>query len=179
MQSSGATWTRVGHALGNSLNLDVHVLEGRRSIGQQLLVVDLLADDGVRANHDAFAALDAQVGFPDRDLQGDVALFPLGGAGGEGAVDGNGDHGQVVAVEGDDLRRGRSRTNSGARRGRPARRVTVEVILVGDLDLVQVGQGAVHGLEVLLHHGFTALAVGLFDGMLDLGNGLLRGAGCR
>ena len=34
------------------------------------------------ANHDAFATLDADVGIPDGDFSGDVALFPLGGAAG-------------------------------------------------------------------------------------------------
>ena len=70
----------------NSLNLEGMCLKVAGRIGQQCLSIDLLADDGVRADHDALAALDAQVGFPDRDVQRDVALLPLRGAGGEGAV---------------------------------------------------------------------------------------------
>ena len=83
------------------MNLAVHRFEGLRGLRQELLVVDLVADDGVRADEDALAALDAQVGFPDRDFQGDVALFPLGGAGGEGAVHGHGGDRDVIAIEGD------------------------------------------------------------------------------
>ena len=53
----------------------------------------------MRANEDAFTALDAQIGFPDRDLEGDIAFFPLGGAGGECAIHGHCRHGTVVAFE--------------------------------------------------------------------------------
>ena len=73
------------------------------SLIQELLVVDLVADDGVRADEDALAALDAQVRFPDRDFQGDVALFPFGGADREGTVYGHGGDRERVAVEGRSL----------------------------------------------------------------------------
>jgi hypothetical protein len=67
----------------------------------QRRIVDLDADDGVRADKGAFAALDADVGFPDGDLERDVALFPLGGAGGVGAVAlGHFAHRQVIAAPG-------------------------------------------------------------------------------
>ena len=44
---------------------------------------------------------------------------------------------------------------------------------------MKILDGRIHSLEVLLHHGFTAFAVGLFDGMFDLFNGLLHAAGRR
>ena len=41
------------------------------------------------------------------------------------------------------------------------------------LDLVQMAQRRIHGGEVLLHHRFAALAVGLLDGVLDGGDRFL------
>ena len=38
---------------------------------------------------------------------------------------------------------------------------------------MQVGQGGIHGGEILLHHRFAALLVGLLDGLLDGGDGFL------
>jgi hypothetical protein len=104
---------------GNSLNLESMLLKVSGRVGQQPGRTPC-ADDGVRADENAFAALDAQVGFPDRDLERDVALFPLGGAGREGAVDGHGADGQVVAFEGDHGP-STSFTNSGAASGTGAR----------------------------------------------------------
>ncbi len=162
----------VGHALREFLELGRHALEGRGCAGQQLLVVDLLADDGVRADHDALAALDAQVGFPNRDFQGDVAFFPLRGAGREGAVHRHGAHGHVVAFEGQ--HRAEHVLDEVRRFGRddgPARDLGGG--LRRNLDLEQVLDGRIDGGKVLLHNGFAALAVGLLDGVLDLGDGLL------
>ena len=47
--------------------------------------------------------------------------------------------------------------------------------LSGNLDLVQVCQGLVNSSIVLLDHGFTALAVGFLDGILDGGDGFIFG----
>ena len=55
----------------------------------------------MRADKDAFAALDAQVRFPDRDLQGDITFFPLGCTGGEGTIHGHGRDRNGIAFEGD------------------------------------------------------------------------------
>ena len=47
--------------------------EGLRSVLEQLTGVYLGADGGMRADEGTASALDAEVGFPDRDLEGDVA----------------------------------------------------------------------------------------------------------
>ena len=73
----------------------------------------------MRADKDALAALDAQVGLPDRDFQGDVALLPLGGAGGEGAVHRQGADRQVVALQGNDRAQHILDKLGGLRRARP------------------------------------------------------------
>ncbi len=126
----------------------------------------------MRANKDAFAALDAQVGFPDRDFQGDIALFPLGRAGGEGAIHGHGRHRDAIAFESDhgtkyvtdeSGRFGWNRETAGESAGN----------FVRHLDLVQVGQGLVHGGKVFLDDGFTALAVRFLDGLFDLADGFI------
>src|SRR5947199_136005 len=51
-----------------------------RSGGRGRWVVDLGPYAGVRANVNAFAALDAQLLVPHRDLGGDVPLLPFRGA---------------------------------------------------------------------------------------------------
>ena len=73
-------------------------LEAFGSVIDAAGIVDLGANDGVRANHDALAALDAQLLIPHRNFQGDVALLPLRGTGGEGAVDGHRADRNLVAV---------------------------------------------------------------------------------
>ena len=161
----------VGHA-GEFLELRVHVLEGCGGLLQEFLVVDLVADDGMRADEDALAALDAQVGFPDRDLEGDVALFPLGGAGREGAVDGQGRDRDGIAIEGDH-RPEDIRDEIGAAAGTGARRVSLLVTLAGTLTSCRLARVWSTAAIVLLDDGFTALAVGLLDGFLDLGDGFV------
>ncbi len=92
VQSSGATWMEY-RVSGNSFQLALRRLEGCRGLFQVLRFVNLGADHRMRANEDALAALDAQIGCPLGDFQGDVALFPLGGTGGEGAIDREGAYG--------------------------------------------------------------------------------------
>ncbi len=77
-------------------------LEGLRSAFEQGRIVDLLADDCMRANKGAFTTLDADLFVPDRDFEGDVAFLVLGGAGGVGAVIGQHANRQIVAIAGDD-----------------------------------------------------------------------------
>ncbi len=48
-------------------------------------------------------AVDADVGLPDRDLGGELALLEARRAGGEGAVDGHGGHGEQIALAGHHL----------------------------------------------------------------------------
>ena len=80
----------------------VHRLEGRGRSREECRVVDLGADGGVRAVEGALAALDAEVGLPHGDLEGDVALLPLGGVGGPYAVGGHGADREAVSVAGHD-----------------------------------------------------------------------------
>ena len=97
VQSSGATWMvyfRPAHSLSRA-SVDLKVAGAPCSC---LAVVDLDADHGVRANHGALAALDADLRIPHGNFERDVALFPLGGAGGEGAIDGESAHGEFIAV---------------------------------------------------------------------------------
>ena len=83
---------------GEFLELGIQGLKGRRSFRKELGIVHLLADDCMRADERAFTALDAQVGFPDRDLEGNIALFPAGGGGGEGAIHRQLADGKTIAI---------------------------------------------------------------------------------
>ncbi len=162
---------RVGQA-GKFLPLGRRVLERRRRILEPRRVIDFGADDRVRANQHALAALDARLFVPGGNLERNVALFPLRRAGGESAVYRNLADGHVVAQPGDHGRRDlldeRGRLG---RHGRPD--VERARHLVRHLDLVQILQRLVYRRKVLFHHRFAALAVGLFDGMLDLGDGFV------
>ena len=53
----------------------------------------------MRADKYALATLDAQIGFPNRDIQGNIALFPFGRAGRESAVHWKSGNGQRIAIE--------------------------------------------------------------------------------
>ena len=57
----------------------------------------------MRANERTAAALDTNIGIPDRDLERDVAFFPLGSAHGVCAVIGHLAHGDRVAIAVDHL----------------------------------------------------------------------------
>ena len=92
------------------MSLGVGGLEGGGRAWQFFGVVNLDADDRVRADHGALAALDADFRIPHGDFESEIALLPFGGAGGESAVDGEGadrefvaailvDHAENVAVE--------------------------------------------------------------------------------
>ncbi len=121
----------------------------------------------MRADKDAFATLDAQIRFPNRDFQGDVALFPLGGAGGEGTVDGHGRNGDGIAIEGDHRAKHIADEGRGfGRDGRAAGEFTGDFFR--HLDFVQVDQGLVDCGVVFLDNGLTTLAIGFLDGFLDL-----------
>ena len=89
--------------LFHALPLGLGPLEGCGRLVAEFGAVDLGANDGVRANHDALAALDAEVLVPHRDELRDVALLPLRGAGGECAAGGNGADWKQVAVARGDL----------------------------------------------------------------------------
>ena len=160
------------------LALEVDGLEGGRGVLEERGVVDLDADGGVGAGQGALSALDADLLVPDGDLQGDVALLPLGRGRGEGPVHGHGRNGKVVALVGDDLRQGRLHE---LRRlvGNHGGLVEGAGGGGGDDDLVEVRQRHVHGLEILLDDLLALGAVGLLDGLLDGGDGLFLGEDAR
>ena len=135
-----------------SLPLASHRLEGGRGAGEQGRVVDLGADGGVRAVERALAALDADVRIPHRDLEGDVALLPLGGVGRPDAVVGHradtGSWSPQPAMIGAVTFLTNSGASVGHQRGLVPRAASTTL---GHLDLVQVGDGLVHG--VVVHAG--------------------------
>src|SRR6478672_1497091 len=73
-----------------------------RSADELLIVIDLGADDGMRANQHALAALNAQFLVPLRNFQRNISLFPLRGAGRESAIYGQLAHRQKIAIALDD-----------------------------------------------------------------------------
>ena len=78
-------------------------LEGGGRAGEEVLVVVARADNAVRADEAALAALDAEVFLPHRHAVGDVALLVGAGAGGEGAVRRDEADRNVVAAPGEHL----------------------------------------------------------------------------
>ena len=121
----------------------------------------------MRTNKYAFTALDAQVGFPDGDVQGNIALFPFGRAGGKGAVNGHGRYGHRIALEGNHWAEDIPNKSRGFGRYRgPAGQSAGDFCRY--LHLVQVGERLVHRGIIFLHHSIAAFSVGLLDGFLDL-----------
>src|SRR3954470_23561080 len=67
---------------GEGLALEFEALVGGRferggRAGEVGRVIDLGADRRMRTDEDALVALDADLGVPDRDLDGDVPLLPF------------------------------------------------------------------------------------------------------
>src|SRR5690554_6674805 len=103
----------------------------------------------MRADKDALAALDAQIGLPDRDLKRNVALLPLGCSGRIGAICRQSADGEEIALTGNHGTENaanelRSIFGYGWAAGNGAGH------LIGDLDFMQMHQGLVHGVEVAL-----------------------------
>ena len=121
--AEGAAGAIFGRDLKGVLAI-LHVLPARGDgfeaggrVAQVAIVVDLGADHGMRADQDALAALYAEGLVPHGDFEGDVALLPLRGGGGEGAVDGHGADREIVAIAGDDLGEHVAARRPGRRRG--------------------------------------------------------------
>src|SRR5690606_15463541 len=85
------------------LELRLGVFERLWRIRKNFFVVNLVANHCMRADQHTLTALDTNIFIPDRDLQRKIALFPLRGGGGEGAIYREGRDGQVIAVGIDDL----------------------------------------------------------------------------
>src|SRR5205807_4156334 len=81
-----------------------HRFETFRRVCEIALLDNLRANRRMRTDQNALAALDAEIGLPNRNFLCDVALLPLCGAHGICAVDGESTDRQHVAAPGDDLR---------------------------------------------------------------------------
>ena len=130
----------------------------------------------MRANHHALAALDAEILVPCGNLQRDVALLPLRGARSGRCRRQAWRSPAAVAVAGGD------RAEYVAERSpEPGWRWPGKMSKLADDALraprpYAVRERSIDGGEVLLHHSFAALAIGLLDGLLDLRRWLLRAA---
>ena len=161
----GSDLYREGFA-GEVFPFRVCVLEGLGGVLKELLVVDLGAYRRVRADEDALTALDAEVRIPDGDVYRDVALLVLRGRGREGTVLGQSGDGEAVAFED---HHGAEHVFDEFGRVVGDGRLDVEGAgrLGGDFDLVEVGEGFVDGLDVLVDYRLALTAVALYDGVLD------------
>ena len=122
--------------------------------------------DAVRAHEGAVAALDAELGIPDRDQLGDVALLVGRRAAGVGPVDRQRADGEVVPAAGH--HRGGDRAHElGRVRGDDRRGLAGGRHPLGPLDLVQAVERPVDRGLVALHHLGAPPSVGLLDRRLD------------
>ena len=151
-------------------------LERGGSAFQLLRIVDLDADHRVRTNHGALAALDADVRVPDGNFEREIALLPLGGSSGEGAVDGEGADGQLVATIFVDRAQNVSFKVRGVG-GEGLGNLDRARDLGRNLHFVQVGERFVHRLHVFLDDVFTLAAVGVANRLANRFDGARRRAG--
>ena len=152
--------------VGQPDGLERSRLEPVRCALQAGLVVVPGADHAVRADEAAVAALDAEIGVPDRDQLRDVALLVGRRAARIGAVHRQRADRQVVAPAGQHLR-GDGANELGRVRGDDRRQPAARGHLLGHLDPVQAVQRAVDRGLVALDHLGAAPAVGLGDRRLD------------
>src|SRR6202140_2587041 len=141
-------------------------LERLRSVREQRGIVNLGADHRVRADEHALTALDAELLVPDGDFLSDVSLLPFGGAGGEGAVRREGADGQIIAATRDNFA---EHIANELRSVRWHRRKDVKWsrYLIRDLHFRQMRQGLVDRVKIPFEDGFTAVAISLFNSLLD------------
>ena len=141
-------------------------------IGQLVFVEEASPDNRMRTGDRALAALDTEVGVPDGNFIGDVALFPGGGARGEGAVHRQGADRQGVAPPRHDLRgEGLYEVGRGRRHGGRAFKRARHGLWHGDF--AEVRQGVINGRDVLGHDVRALEPVGLVDHRLDAGYRLI------
>ncbi len=141
-------------------------------------MVELRADHAVRADEAAVAALDADVGLPDRHQLGDVALLEGGGAQRIGAVDRQRRDRQLVAAPGH--HHGGDVAHELGRIVRHERWPGMAVDgLVRDLHLVQMRERGIDRREVLADHLAAFFPVRLLDRVLDPGDRLILGHDAR
>src|SRR6266705_5915971 len=107
-------------------------------------LIHLDANDGVRAYHGAFAALDANLRVPHRNFERDVALFPFGGAGGKSAIGWECAHGKIIAVAGVDCAEYIA-LEPGCRDREWRRDLRLAGNRIRDFDFVQMNEGFIYG----------------------------------
>ena len=164
VQSSGATWIvyfMPAHSLSRA-SVDLKVAE---RASQFLAVVDLDADDGVRADHGALAALDADLRIPRGNFERQVALLPFRRAGGESAVAGECAHRKFVAAAGVD--RAQHVVLELRRAGKRCGNFGVAGDGLGNLHFEKVSERLIDGAHVLLHDFFALAAVGVANRFAD------------
>ena len=145
-----------------------------RRAGQRLGRVHLHADRCVRADHRALAAVDADGRIPDRDLRARSSRFshravPVGNVPSTGSAL-TGSRSPSPAS----IRAVTRCTKSGASAGTGGPARSTPVGRRRDLDAMQVRQGARRSRRSCARRPPAALAVGLLDPRLMLGDGLVR-----
>ena len=126
------------------------------------------------ANQGAQSALDANVRIPDRNFEGDAPLFDLRGVGWESAVDRQSGNGEKIAAAGNHHRSDSiDKVGASGRNRRQPVRAAIGGFRHGHL--MKVVQRCVHGSEISPQNRFTALAIRLFNRVLNLLDGLLAG----
>ena len=124
------------------------------------------------ADKDTLATLDAQVRLPDRDLLGNVALFPLAGSAGVSAIYRQRADGQEIATSGNHL--SRYILDKGGCEWRDNRRqLNFACDRLRNGYLVEPFKRGIHGSKVLLHHRLAPFAIALANGLFDLGHRLV------
>ena len=158
---------------GQFLALGRHGHEAFGSAGQFFVIGDHGADGGVGAHEGALAALDAVVGHPFGHVDGHTALFTGSGAQRHDAGGFHGGHGQLVAALGQD---GTHHTGDVVVVAAMADFGTFGGVSpgFGVLDLDQGVHALVHGGDVHVDDLVALHAVGLLDGFLQQGHGLVE-----
>src|SRR3990172_6073268 len=126
------------------------------------------------ADEDTFTALDADIGFPDRDFQGDIALLPAGGGSGEASINRKSAHRKAVTPAGDDLTEHSAHVFGCLRRHR-GMHGKLAGYPIGDFHFEQIGKSLVDGFEIALYDSLSSLAIGMANGVLDGFNGFCAG----
>jgi len=124
----------------------------------------------MRTDKGTTRALDTQIGFPDRNLEGDIALFPFGSAYGVSAIIRELADPESITIAVDHLTEDfLHKYGSFCRNWRSA------VVGAGNLSrishLVQIRNRLIHCFEVLAYNGFTLATVGLLNGVFNLCQG--------
>ena len=139
---------------------------------KQSLIVELGTNHTMRADIAAVAALNADVGLPQRYEIGNITLLPLCGAGWISTI--HRDHGnwKIITVTGQHRsghllhKLGRMRRNHGC-----------HAVTAADpgwhIHLMQVIKRGIYGLEVELNNFSTLFGIGFLNGCFDIGNGLI------